>query len=657
MTDSMTDIVLNAHGGEVEGVVAEARTMGEVLRLRARRTPEAPASYHKDGDAWHGTSWGELYTEARRAAAGMVELGIEVGERVAILGPTHADWGIYDLGAHLAGLVTVGIYPHQSVDQVRYLLEHSESRAVFVASEEELRTVIEAAKGNRHLHAVVPWTEEVARCHAAADPPEADKWTLLSPRHFRGEPLAEDAVSERQARVDPEATAILIYTSGTTGPPKGAMITHANLLSLLRSQAGIFRFRSDDLLLSFLPMAHATERVLSFYLRVNNGVAAAYASSIGAVLSEVREVRPTVFGSVPRLFEKAYAKIHGEIERKGPLARGIFDWAVAVGRRRMRHVLAGCRVPRLLELRYRLAHRLVFAKVHAAFGGRLRACIIGAAPTSLDILEFFWAVGLPVYEAYGMTEATVVSHANREGAVKLGTVGRTIPPGECKIADDGEILLRGPFVFKGYYKNEGATRETLAGGWLHTGDVGELDDDGYLRITDRKKHLIITAGGKNVAPANIERAIKTKSPLISQVHAHGDRRGYISALIAPGPLETLEWGAERGLLSGVELEARREELLRDPTSRSEALERAMSKVAREEEFQQLFVEPVRRGNQELAKVERVRRFFVLDRDFSPEGGELTPTMKMKRKAIEEKYAELFDRVYEEDDYAIDAGRD
>ncbi len=661
----MTGIVLNVPSGEVEGVAADARTMGDVPRLRARRTPDGPASFHKDGGlngetSWRETSWRELYAKARRAAAGMVELGIDVGERVAILGPTHADWGIYDLGAHLTGLVTVGIYPHQSVDQVRYLLEHSESRAVFVAGEDELRTVLEAAKGSRHLRAVIPWTDELVPDHTGADDRvlhEGEEWKVLSPRLFRGEPLAENAVSERQARVDPDATAILIYTSGTTGPPKGAMITHANILSLLRNQTGIFQFRSDDLLLSFLPMAHATERVLSFYLRINNGVAAAYASSVGAVLTEVREVRPTVFGSVPRLFEKAYARIHGEIERKGALARGIFGWAVAVGRRRMRRVLAGRQVPRLLELRYRLAHRLVFAKVHAAFGGRVRACIIGAAPTSLDILEFFWAVGLPVYEAYGMTEATVVTHANHEGAVKLGTVGRTIPPGECKIADDGEILIRGPFIFKGYYKNQDATRETLAGGWLHTGDVGILDDDGYLRITDRKKHLIITAGGKNVAPANIERAIKTKSPLISQVHAHGDRRGYISALIAPSPLETLEWGAERGLLSGDELEARRDELLSDPTSRSAALERAMGKVARESEFQRLFVEPVRRGNRELARVERVRRFFVLDRDFSLEGGELTPTMKMKRKAIEEKYAELFDRVYEEDDYAIDAGRD
>ncbi len=652
--------VLDAPHDEVGGVADEARTLGEVLQLRARRTPGAPASFSKARGVWRRTSWSELYDAARSVAAGLVELGLEIGDRVAILGSTQAEWGIYDLGAHLAGVVTVGIYPHQSVEQVRYLLEHSESRAIFVDGEDELETVLAAAEGNADVHlppsgvtliAIVPWTIEVAERYAGADA------RVLSPERFAGEPMTEDAVADRQARLAGDDTAILIYTSGTTGPPKGAMITHANILSLLRSQKRIMDFRRDDLLLSFLPMAHATERVLSFYLRVHTGVAAAYASSIGAVLSEVREVRPTIFGSVPRLFEKAYAQIHSELERKPAFVRRLFDWAVAVGRRRLRHVLAGEAVPRGLALRYALAHRLVFAKLHAAFGGRVRACITGAAPTPRDILELFWAAGLPVYEGYGMTEATVLTHITRQGAVKLGTVGQAVPPTECRIAEDGEILLRGPFVFKGYYKNPEATEEALAGGWLHSGDVGELDDEGYLRITDRKKHLIITAGGKNVAPANIERAIKTKSPMISQVHAHGDRRSYVSALIAPSPLETLEWGAERGLLDEGELADRRAELLADPTARSEALANAMGKVAAESEFQQIFLEPVRRGNRELARVERVRRFFVLGRDFSREGGEMTPTMKMKRKAIEEKYAELFDRVYTDESFAIDAGRD
>jgi long-chain acyl-CoA synthetase len=457
--------------------------------------------------------------------------------------------------------------------------------------------------------------------------------------------------------VSPEDTAILIYTSGTTGPPKGAMIRHANIVSLLEAQNDVIFFYQDDSLISFLPMAHATERNLGFYARINTGVPTAYATDVGSVLAEIQEAGPTIFGSVPRIFEKAYARIQSEIGRKPPLVKKLFEWAVGVGRRRARRVLAGDGVPALLALQDRIAHALVFRKIQAAFGGRVRACITGAAPISLDILEFFWAVGLPIYEAYGMTEATVLTHINTEDAVRLGTVGRAVAPMRCKIAADGEILLHGPFVFQGYFKNPEATRETLVDGWLHTGDVGELDDDGFLRITDRKKHLIITSGGKNIAPANIERAIKSQSPLISQVHAHGDRRPYVSALIAPSPIETLEWGAGNGVLDPEEARSLAVELQADPTSRSEALGTAMAKVVAEPRFRDLFVEPVRRGNRDLARVEKVRRFFLLDRDLSQEAGELTPTMKMKRKVIEERYAAQFDRLYDDDGFAVNVEPD
>ncbi len=647
----MKQLDLDAPHEPANSVAGEARTLGEVLRLRAADTPDAVASFQKQGNEWHKDTWRDLFNQARRVASELVDLGLEIGERVSILGPTHIDWGVYDFGAHLAGLVTVGIYPHQSVEQMRYLLEHSESRVVFVADEAELATVLAAVEGNERVLAIVPWTETLARGHSKADP------RVMSPQRFQRSELDEEAVAARQAQIDSDDTAILIYTSGTTGPPKGAMISHANILSLVGSSDQIVRYYRDDLLLSFLPMAHATERVLGFYVRVNGGIAAAYASSVGAVLAELQEVRPTIFGSVPRLFEKAYAKIYSEIERKPAPVRAIFDWATRVARRRLPYVLAQQNVPTGLALQYRLAQRLVFSKVHAAFGGRVRLCLTGAAPISYDILEFFWAADIPIYEAYGMTEATVLTHINRQHAVKLGTVGQVVAPNRCRIAEDGEVLIHGPFVFKGYYKNEAATRETVVDGWLHTGDIGELDEDGCLSITDRKKHLIITAGGKNVAPANIERAIKSKSPLISQVHAHGDRRNYISALIAPSPLETLEWGAERGLLAPSELDERRAELMRDPMARSEALAVAIGKVVAEREFRELFLEPVRQGNKDLARVERVRRFFVLDRDLSQEGGEMTPTMKMKRKAIEEKYAELFDRVYDDDEFSIDAGRE
>ncbi len=630
----------------LELVADGAGNVAEVFRRRVSASADRTACFAKRDGNWRGFTWRELYDRSAQAAQGLVELELEIGDRVAILGPTWPEWGIWDLGGHLTGLVTLGIYPKQSADQVRYLLEHSGCRAIFVAEEEELETVLEAARGNDALRAIVTWTDELAERFADADE------RVMPPSRFRGEALSEEAIDERLCQVAPEDTAILIYTSGTTGPPKGAMISHANIVALLNAQDEFIFHYQDDSLISFLPMAHATERNLGFYSRLNTGVPTAYATDIGSVLAEIQEVRPTIFGSVPRIFEKAYAKIQGEMSRKPVIVRKLFDWAVSVGMRHSHRILAGEEIPARLAMQNRLAHRLVFRKIHAAFGGRVRACITGAAPISRDILEFFWAIGLPIYEGYGMTEATVLTHINTEDSVRLGSVGRAVPPMECKIAEDGEILLRGPFVFQGYYRNDEATSETIVDGWLHTGDVGELDEDGFLRITDRKKHLIITAGGKNLAPANVERAIKSQSPLISQVHAHGDRRPYVSALIAPSPLETLEWGAGNGVLDPEEAAALGRELQADPASRSEALGQAMAKVVAESEFRDLFVEPVRRGNRDLARVEKVRRFFLLGRDLSQEAGEMTPTMKMKRKVIEEAYAEQFDRLYAGDDFAV-----
>lgn len=653
MMDSTSDMfAIDAPHRLSEGIANQARTVGDVLLRRAEATPDRPSLFAKTGGVWAPISWAGAAERARSVARGLLDLGVEIGERVAILGPTQPLWNDFDFGAHFVGAVSVGIYPMQAADQVRYLLEHSESRVVFVSGEDELATVLEAAQGLESLRAIVPWETELFERFQASEP------RLRPVDDFLGEPLAEDDLAARQAAIDPESTAILIYTSGTTGPPKAAMISHSNILALLRRGSEAFPFYEDDLLLSFLPMAHATERVLSFYLRVSNGVAAAYASSIGAVLQELGETRPTIFGSVPRIFEKVYGRVQGEMEKKPALVRSIFRWALGVGKVRTARLLAGdfdSGAPQRGEtLRERLAHRLVFRKIHAAFGGRVRAFITGAAPISRDILEFLWAVGLPIYEAYGMTEATVVTHINRPGGARLGSVGRPIPPMEHRIAEDGEILLRGPLVFQGYFKNEAASRETLEGGWLHTGDIGEIDADDFLRITDRKKHLIITAGGKNVAPANIERAIKEESPLISQVHAHGDRRAYISALIAPSPLETLDWGVRHDLLPSAEYAALEKELLANPSARTDALNTAMARIVADRRFQKLFIEPVRRGNRNLARVERVRRFFLLDRDFSQETGELTPTLKVKRSEVEKKFADLFDQVYDDPDFALEA---
>lgn len=629
----------------VQFVASEVRTVGELFRLRCRRSAARPAMYSKGSGGWNSVSWSEFYRRARSIAAGMQAHGLKSGDRVAILGPTQVPWALFDMAAQLLGLVSLGVYPKQSVEQVRYLLEHSESRMVLVSGEDELDTVLEASRLIESVHYIVPWQEELFEQHKHADE------RMTSPADLEKEPLSDGDVVSLQAQIDPDETAIFIYTSGTTGPPKGAMISHKNIVCLLAAQEDGLEVYQNDLSLNFLPMAHAAERVLGFYGRIDSGITTAYASSIGAVLSELQELRPTVFGSVPRIFEKAYAKIHSEVEKKSTRVQRVFAAAKSVALAAVPYKLRQEPLPLPLRLKYVVFDALVFRKVRAAFGGRVRWFLTGAAPIAMDILEFFWGAGLEIYEVYGMTEATVMTHANRPGQVRLGTVGRCIDPMRCKIADDGEVLMQGPFVFKGYYKNEEATSRAVVDGWLQTGDIGRIDDDGYLRITDRKKHLIITAGGKNLAPANIENAIKNQSPLITHVHAHGDRRAYVSALLSPSPIETLELGVELGLVAKEELELRTQELLANPAGRSAALNEATAKVVKHPAFVERVRQAVVAGNKLLAKVEKVRRFKVLERDFCQEEGELTPTMKLKRKAIEVQYEAVFDSIYNDAGFA------
>ncbi len=630
----------------VTHVAHKARNIPDMLRLRAERSGSQPALYHRQGERWAHLSWADFLQQATQVARGLLTLKLDRGERVAIVGPTQVPWTIYDQGSQIAGLVPLGIYPQQTVEQIRYLLVHSEARVIFVGELDELERILAACQDLPSVVAIVPWTAEMYAAVRERDP------RIRPPQEFAEAPLSRSELEQQLSAIDPESTALLIYTSGTTGPPKGAMISHRNVLMMFRSDAAMQDHFEDDVTLSFLPMAHVAERVLSNYGRISAGVATAFASSVGAVLTEIREIAPMVFGSVPRLFEKAYTKIHSEIERKPKAVQKLFGWAKKVGLERAQHILAGRPIPAVLQLQYALAERLVFAKIKSVFGGRIRYFIVGAAPTPRPVLEFFWAAGLPIYEAYGMTEATAITHINRPGHARLGTVGRVILPSEHRLAEDGEILVRSQWVFKGYFKNEAATADMIRDGWLHTGDIGSVDGDGYVRITDRKKHLIITAGGKNLAPGNIEAAIKGQEPLISQVVAHGDGRPFVCAIIAPSPLETLEWGVQRGIVTQAELSARTLELMNNPAGRSEALNRAMAQVVANPDFQRRFREAVQRGNRELAHVEQVRRFILLDRDLSQEHGELTPSMKVKRKEVERKYAEQLDRLYSDDSFGL-----
>ncbi|HRE88476.1 MAG TPA: long-chain fatty acid--CoA ligase [Myxococcota bacterium] len=632
-------------------IAAECSSIGDMFRRRAQRSADLPALWSKQSGRWVKTTWRQFYDESRQALAGLLNLGLTRDDKVAILGETQKPWTVLDMGAQLGGFVSYGVYPKQSVDQVRYLLEHADTKVVFVDSERELDTVLAAAKDTLTDLAIVPWTTALYLRHASRDPrvrrPSDFGLDSPAPGDTPVSPASDAVIEGLLAKVSRDDTALLVYTSGTTGHPKGAMISHGNVLSMLDAQRHFLTLYQDDLSLSFLPMAHVAERILAFYGRLCTGLATAFATSSATVLTELQEVQPTVFGSVPRIFEKAYGKVMGELEKKPASVRRLFAWALATSTKKVTLEHANRPVPLLLKLQHALADRLVWRRVRQGFGGRVRIFVTGAAPIARPILELFWAANLPVFEGYGMTEATAITHINRPGAIRLGSVGRLVDPMQHQLAKDGEVLLRGPFVFQGYYKNPEATAQTLIDGWLHTGDIGKVDADGYLFITDRKKHLIITAGGKNLAPANIEKAIREESPLISQVHAHGDRRPYVVALLAPSPLETLSLGVDLGLVTKDELERRTAELLAAPTSRTPELEASMRKVVTHPELMRRLTDAVRRGNGKLAQVEQVRRFAILERDFSQERGELTPTMKLKRKEIESSHLATLDRLYDD----------
>lgn len=628
-------------------VTPKCRTLPELFLGRIDRSPHLTAWQRKIDGQWVASTWRDFYEASASLACWLMDAGIAPGDKVTIVGSTRPEWCVSDVGGLLAGAVTVGAYPTLTAEQLAYILEHSDSRFVIVEDKEQLDKVIAAKPGLPKLERALLWEPR-----GLEETLKQESWVEPFSHALRVKP-DRGRVDERASKVDPKATAIIVYTSGTTGPPKGAMISHENIVTLLGGST-VMEFDENDSGLSFLPMAHVAERVLAFYGRINWGTATAYASSVPAVLEEVKEVRPTIFGSVPRIFEKAYARIQGEVDKAPPGKKKAFRWAEGVGHQVVALWQAGKPIPLGLRVKYALADKLVFSKLRAVFGGRVRYFVTGAAPIPRKILEFFWAAGFPIYEVYGMTEATVVTHVNRPGAVRLGSVGKPLEFVEDKLAEDGEILIRGKTVFQGYYKAPEATAETIdSDGWLHTGDVGKRDDDGFLYIVDRKKHIIITAGGKNLTPANIENEIKHQDPLISHVHAHGDTRAYVTAIVSVSPIESIDWAVQKGL-GPDEAAAQRmkKALMENPLAKPEGLSELMQKVSGHPELRQRIAEAVHRGNQKLSRVEQVKRVYLLDREFSLDEDEITPTLKVKRKNVEKKFQSTFDRLYEDPSFGI-----
>ncbi|MGB5704045.1 MAG: long-chain fatty acid--CoA ligase [Polyangiales bacterium] len=633
-------------GTPAEYIARRANTVGEMFLKRVERDGEAPAFFFKQEGQWQPVSWNDFARQAAAIASYLMGLGLEVSDKICMVGSTGPAWCYCDIGGQLAGAITLGAYPTLTPKQLAYILDHADTKVAFVEGVEEINKILARRQELTKLEKVVVWNTAGAESLM-----KAHDWLVPFERVLQT-PVDRAAVEARAAEVDPSGTAIIVYTSGTTGPPKGAMISHANIMTIMRDQDEALKVYEEDVSLSFLPMAHVAERVLAFYGRINTGMATYFASSIAMVLEEVVEVRPTVFGSVPRIFEKAYAKIMSTVDQAPPTRQRIFRWAEAVGREAVQLWQAGKPIPFGLKLKFGIADKLVFSKLRAVFGGRVRYFVTGAAPIAPEILEFFWAAGFPIFEVYGMTESTVITHTNALGHVKLGSVGRPLGVVEDRIASDGEILIRSNLVFQGYYKNPEATAETIVDGWLHTGDIGRKDDDGFVYILDRKKHIIITAGGKNLTPANIENELKASDPLISQAHAHGDKRKYLVALVTIGASEAVDWARQQGLVDGPTADKHIKDLTGNPLARTPALEALIRDVAQDPEVQKRVVASVRRANEGLARVESIKKIHILEREFSVEEDELTPTLKMKRKNIEKKFSETFDRLYEDDAFGL-----
>ena len=596
-------------------------TKGTLVRLffdAVERFASLPAALrHKVGGRWVALTHREVEERVRAVSLGLRELGVRPGDRVSILSENRPEWAIADYACLCARAADVPIYPTLPAKQVEYILHDSGAVLVFCSTATQLAKVLEVRADLPSLRHVVVFDAAARRDGAMtfADLEALGRRAVAKYPQFRVEALA----------VEPDQLATLIYTSGTTGDPKGVMLSHNNLWSNVQCSLRMISVGVGDECLSMLPLSHVFERMVD-YTMFNAGVVINYAESFELVRQNLQEVRPTVVLSVPRFYEKVYAAVLENALSGSGVKRRIFFWAKRAGEDWATYRLAGLRVPTGLALKHALADRLVFAKLRARTGGRLKLFFSGGAPLSPEIAKFFFSARLPVAEGYGLTETSPVLTINPPERIKIGTVGRAIPEVQIKIASDGEILAKGPGIMQGYYNKPDATREALdADGWFHTGDIGDSDADGYLKITDRKKDLIVTAGGKNIAPQPIENLVKT-SKFVANAVMLGDKRKFPIMLVVPN-FETLErWARERRLAF-----ASRAQLI--------ALADVQAKVER--------------GGmgelRDLAQFEMPKRVLLLEHDFTIESGELTPTLKVKRRVVEKRYKELVDRTYAEGD--------
>ncbi len=590
------------------------RTLSELF-LHAINLGKPDCLMHKVEGTYRPISSAQLADQVFRLAKSFEELGVRRGDHVALMSDNGPHWAATDFAILSLGAVLVPIYPTLTADQSAYIANDCGARIVIAETQAHLAGFLQHS-------AMMPKVEKIVLIKGTSDDPRVLSFADLIEKGA-GYDRAKFEASARACQ--PEDLATFIYTSGTTGQPKGVMLTHGNITSNLLAAAELFpQVGAHTTALSFLPLSHSFERTVDYFYYYR-GVTIAYAESVNTVPQNLQEVRPHIFVAVPRVYEKLIARVNEGVAAASPIRQKLFHWAVSLGKRAIEYRLKGTHPGGLLGFQLAIADKLVFSKIKARLGGRFELAISGGAPLGRDIAEFFWGAGISIFEGYGLSETSPMISVNSPGFAKLGTVGRAVRDVVVKIAEDGEILAKGPNIMRGYWGLDEATQEAIdADGWFHTGDIGEVDAEGFLRITDRKKELIVNANGKNIAPAPIENALKS-SVYVSQAVVIGDRRKFLSALLVPD-YDTLKgWAAKQGL----------------PTERAALFARS--------EVRALLGQEVSLVNKKLAKFEQLIAWEILPEEFTIETGELTPTMKVKRRVINQKYGEVIDRLYAEAD--------
>ncbi|MEN6447319.1 MAG: long-chain fatty acid--CoA ligase [Syntrophaceae bacterium] len=596
-------------------------SMGAVFQNRVIQYGDKTLVLFKNSQGvWEEISWNQLNVMVRDLGMFLINRGVQPGDKVALFSPNRYEWWVADLAIISVGAVNVPIYATNSSEESRYIIDNSDAKKCFVGTKDHMKKIIQAKEKLPNLGEIILFDD--------LEKP-IDGVVTLKEAFAEGKAATnKDDFDKRLRPINMEDVATIIYTSGTTGNPKGVMLTHKNFVSNVNQLNAVDpEFLSGDhTFLSFLPLAHSLERTVGYYTAIFLGHKVAFAESTEKLLANLGEIRPTFMVSVPRIYEKVHSGITAKVAGAPPVKKALFNWAMGVARENLPYICNNKERTGWFAFKYHLADKIIFSKLKTALGmDRLQGAMSGGGPLSVSDAEFFLGMGIRVLEGFGLTETTPVTNGNKPKLIKPGTVGPALIDTEIKIGEDGEILIKGPQVMKGYYKNEEATKEAFTDdGFFRTGDIGEIDKDGYMKITGRIKDLIVTSGGKNISPQNIENTLVT-SPFIEQVAIIGDNRKYLSALIVPSFATLESWAKDKGISFSV-----RSDLIKNP------------------EVIKLFEHEIEENMKDYARVEQIRKFTLLEKEWSQDTGELTPTMKVKRKVINQKYSSVIEALYPPD---------